>query len=189
MLQLAKDLHQNKKTEENGAAQNNADPEEDFVSDDDDDFLNHGTIDDNDLEFLDLVRLELQMLRRMHKCTTLKEGQTALEWWKEVGSQNHPNLAKLALHILGIPGTQIECERLFSIAGILTRHRRTRTDADLVDTIMYVNHNYPDHHALPAVVESRDETEEQEEEEAIRILEEDSVSDSDGGDFSSEDEP
>ncbi len=128
------------------------------------------------------------MFRSKNTLKSLKTNQSALQWWKEIGSERHPNLAKLALHILAIPGTQIECERLFSIAGILTRHRRTRTDADLVDVIMYVNHNYPDHRALSGAVESIDETEEEQEQEAIRLLEEESVSDSDEEDFSSEDE-
>ena len=58
---------------------------------------------------------------------------------------------------------------------------------------MYINHNYPDDHALRGIVQPRDETgdetgEEEEEGEASRILKEELNSDSDSEDFSSEDE-
>jgi hypothetical protein len=66
-----------------------------------------------------------------------------LKWWKE-HQQQFPHLSKVAMHIMGIPGSQIECERVFSKAGIITRHRRNRTSIQLIDTVMSVNHNLRD---------------------------------------------
>ena len=50
--------------------------------------------------------------------------------------------------MLGIPGAQIECERLFSAAGIVTRHRRNRTNAKKINKVMFVNYNLPMHDAI-----------------------------------------
>ena len=46
-----------------------------------------------------------------------------LLWWKEHESR-YQTVAFVARHFLGIPCNQIECERIFSIAGILTSLRR-----------------------------------------------------------------
>lgn len=70
-----------------------------------------------------------------------------LSWWKD-HADRYPNLAKLAIHFLGIPATQIECERIFSAAGILTNGRRSNTSADLLDLAIGVNQNLPEDEAL-----------------------------------------
>lgn len=68
--------------------------------------------------------------------------ENVLQWWKN-HQQHFPKLSKIALHILGIPGSQIACERVFSQAGIITRHHRSRTQIGMIDTVMFVNVNLP----------------------------------------------
>ena len=88
---------------------------------------------------------ELQAFRKFSVKNGTEEGP--LIWWKEHESK-FPVLARLARHILAIPASQIECERVFSIAGMLTRHRRNRTAADIFETIMFINKNIPQEKAL-----------------------------------------
>ena len=70
-----------------------------------------------------------------------------LSWWKQ-HEKEFPSIALAARCILGIPGAQIECERLFSAAGIITRHRRNRTNAKTINDVMFVNYNLPTNDAL-----------------------------------------
>lgn len=93
--------------------------------------------DESHVEFLRYVNLKIT--------DDEKRELNVLEWWQK-RKEVFPVLSKLALHILGIPATQIECERVFSVAGIITRHRRSKTKADLVDMIMRLNQNLPIEH-------------------------------------------
>jgi hypothetical protein len=65
-----------------------------------------------------------------------------IKFWK-VNYQKFPLLGQLAKHFLGIPGTQIECERIFSLGGIMTRYLRNKTAIDLIDNVIRVNVNQP----------------------------------------------
>ncbi|KAJ7538060.1 hypothetical protein O6H91_11G033100 [Diphasiastrum complanatum] len=70
-----------------------------------------------------LVKSELSLFRRLN--IPLKECSSPLQWWKDHEVQ-FPNVGFLARQILGIVGSQIECERVFSIASVLTSLRRCR---------------------------------------------------------------
>ena len=176
LVQLVKDLEKRGAVEDHEEAYaSNPDPLDKGVFEDI--FSSNGPIDDD----AEIVQ-ELMRFRQKAK-GSMKKDETGLSWWKRKGKDIYPNLAKLALHVLGIPGTQIECERVFSIAGILTRHRRSNTRVDLVDTIMYVHYNYPDAEALKAGVKVTHVEEEDDE----LIATEDSSTDDEA--FSSDDEP
>jgi hypothetical protein len=65
-----------------------------------------------------------------------------LMWWKEQESR-FPIVAYAARQFLGIPGSQIECERIFSIAGILTKLRRSRLGTTNLDALVMIQKNWP----------------------------------------------
>lgn len=65
-----------------------------------------------------------------------------LLWWKEHESR-FPTVAFVARQFLGIPGSQIECERIFSIAGILTSLRRCRLGTENLNALVMIQKNWP----------------------------------------------
>ena len=114
-------------------------------------------------QFKAIVQKELSSFRKMKLPAATKTKLAAestsygpLDWWKE-NQKDLPGLALVARAVLGIPGAQIECERLFSAAGIITRHRRSRTSAETVDNVMFVNYNLSDEDALGLNEESSDD--------------------------------
>jgi hypothetical protein len=54
------------------------------------------------------------------------------------------NIGFLAKQILGIPRSQIEIERGFSLVGVLTTLKRCRLQVDNLDCIITVVKNWPD---------------------------------------------
>lgn len=65
-----------------------------------------------------------------------------LKWWKEHHRQ-FPHVSKLARIILSIVPSQIENERIFSIAGVITTVKRNRLGTDKLNDIIYINKNFP----------------------------------------------
>ena len=49
---------------------------------------------------------------------------------------------------LGIPGSQIECERIFSVAGIMTGLCRIRLAIKNCSNLILINKNYPKEDAV-----------------------------------------
>jgi hypothetical protein len=49
----------------------------------------------------------------------------------------------LARQILGIPASQIETKKIFSIAGILTTLKRCQLQIDNLDKLIFVHKNWP----------------------------------------------
>jgi hypothetical protein len=78
-----------------------------------------GTIDPTKEE----VNKELQMFTRFQ--VDVKDIKCPLEWWAKHKSL-FPTMAFLVFHILGIVGSQMEIERTFSLARILTNLWRCR---------------------------------------------------------------
>ena len=74
---------------------------------------------------------------------TMKEKGSVLLWWKDQ-ELRFPTLAFLAKQIFGIPGSQIECERVFSIAGLLTGLRRCRLGSRNLEQLVLLVKNWPD---------------------------------------------
>ena len=58
-----------------------------------------------------------------------------LQWWK-LHQTSFPIIAEVAKIVLSVPGSQIECERVFSLAGLLTTRLRNRlTTANLAMSV------------------------------------------------------
>eukprot|EP00854_Cymbomonas_tetramitiformis_P006881 gene6881-8215_t len=64
-------------------------------------------------------------------------------WW-EKNEHMYTWLAPVARVLGGIPGSQIENERIFSIAGFVVGLRRTRLSAESLDLIVHIFKNFPD---------------------------------------------
>ena len=60
-----------------------------------------------------------------------------LMWWKEQ-EFHFLVVAYAACQFLGIPGSQIECERIFSIAGICTTLRPSRLGTTNRDALVMI---------------------------------------------------
>jgi hypothetical protein len=63
-----------------------------------------------------------------------------LEWWSK-NSQHYPTLAKLARKYLCITATSVPSERLFSKAGELISHKRSRMKPKNVNMFLFLNKN------------------------------------------------
>jgi hypothetical protein len=57
-------------------------------------------------------------------------------------SQKFPIVAFFARQILGIVGSQIETEHIFSLAGILTNLKRYHLLSENLDKLIFVSQNY-----------------------------------------------
>ena len=83
---------------------------------------------------------EVSLFRRLQ--IPVEEAASPLAWWK-TNATRFPTLAYLARKFLGIPGSQIETERIFSVAGILTSLRRCRLGLSNVNGLIMIYKNWP----------------------------------------------
>ncbi len=67
-------------------------------------------------------------------------------FWKK--KHTYPYIFVLASAFLCITGSQIENERSFSVAGVVTRQRRSRLNVKNLENIMQIYHNYQDSNKL-----------------------------------------
>ena len=91
---------------------------------------------------LELIVLNLEVDRR-------PKGEESfpfdpLLWWATVGRRRFPILARCALAVHGVPATEIECERIFSIAGIIMSKLRSRMSPEMLGNLVYIYKNWPD---------------------------------------------
>ena len=109
-----------------------------------------GICDDSDSDLdLDMGNREVQMkveteLRMFRKSKDLPEFATyavsPLTWWAD-HSTLFPSLAELARIVLAVPGSQIECERVFSLAGLLTSQLRNRMSPENLGSLVFLSKN------------------------------------------------
>ncbi len=69
-----------------------------------------------------------------------KEIKCPLQRWQKHESM-FPIVGFLAQQILRIVGSQIETERIFSLAGIFTNLRRCRLQTENLEKLIFVNKN------------------------------------------------
>ncbi|KAK3244041.1 hypothetical protein CYMTET_46331 [Cymbomonas tetramitiformis] len=67
---------------------------------------------------------------------------SVLDWWAQCGGQ-FPSLRMLAQIIFSIPGSEIENERVFSIAGCVASIKRNSVRSENLDMIVHINQNHP----------------------------------------------
>jgi hypothetical protein len=65
---------------------------------------------------------------------------TLLDWWSE--NANHfLVVSELARIILCIPTSQIDCERVLSLARLVTQHLRNKMGVEMMSTQVYITKN------------------------------------------------
>jgi hypothetical protein len=87
-----------------------------------------------------LLLTELSLFRRLVVDPT--DIACPLMWWKEQESR-FPTVAYATCQFLGIPGSQIECERIFSIADILTALRHSSLGTTTLVALVMIQKNWP----------------------------------------------
>ena len=96
-------------------------------------------IDDFELKLK--VETELKLFRKASDLPSFACKKTSpLTWWRAHATL-YPSLANLARIVLGVPGSQIECERIFSLAGLLTSRLRNRMSPERLDDIVFLSKN------------------------------------------------
>ena len=78
---------------------------------------------------------------------------TVLQWWRE-HKADFPLLAELARMVLAVPASQIECERVFSAAGLLTQHLRNRMGVENMSIQVFLLKNMDVEAEIRAILES-----------------------------------
>ncbi len=63
-----------------------------------------------------------------------------LKWWARHATL-YPSLAELARVVLAVPCSQIECERVFSLVGLLTSMLRNRMSSENLASLVFLNKN------------------------------------------------
>jgi hypothetical protein len=71
-----------------------------------------------------------------------KDIKCPLQWWGKHETM-FPTIGFLACQILGIIGSQIEIERLFSLAGILTNLKKCCLQSKKLQKLIFVSKNWP----------------------------------------------
>mmetsp|Transcript_19949 Transcript_19949/g.64949 ORF Transcript_19949/g.64949 Transcript_19949/m.64949 type:complete len:968 (-) Transcript_19949:89-2992(-) len=94
-------------------------------------------------EFRQKAILELTRFRKYVKVATNKMGpdESVFDWWRRHGKA-FVLLLRLALAVLAIPASEIECERVFSLAGIVTRLTRNRMTLEHLDSVVSIKRGY-----------------------------------------------
>lgn len=100
-----------------------------------------GSTASNDEAIVGHLKAELSLFRRLH--IDPKDCENPLAWWKDREVQ-FPNVGFLARQILGIVGTQVETERIFSVVGLITAVRRRHIGPEILDKLVLIRENWPE---------------------------------------------
>lgn len=100
-----------------------------------------GSTASNDEAIVGHLKAELSLFRRLH--IDPKDCENPLAWWKDHEVQ-FPNVGFLARQILGIVGTQVETERIFSVVGLITAARRRHIGPDNLNKLVLIRENWPE---------------------------------------------
>lgn len=90
---------------------------------------------------LEQLKSELSLFRRLHVADG--EYDSPLAWWRK-HEKEFRNVAFLARQILGIVGSQVEIENIFSIAGVILSQQRRRLGINHLEKLAFISKNWPD---------------------------------------------
>ena len=85
--------------------------------------------------------MELSAFRR-ERFSNINSTTAKLSWLKD-NQAGFPTVACLARQILGIPPTQVENERVFSLAGRIAAPLRNRISTNLISNLVAIARNHP----------------------------------------------
>lgn len=63
-------------------------------------------------------------------CESFDSVNDPLEFWNQ-GSAKYPSLSRAAQSFLAIPASEVECERVFSLAGLIYNKLRSRLSRNI----------------------------------------------------------
>ena len=92
---------------------------------------------------LEQLKSELSLFRRLHVADG--DYDNPLLWWRK-HEKEFRNVAFLARQILGIVGSQVEIERIFSITGVILSQQRRRLGMEHLEKVVFISKNWPDEH-------------------------------------------
>ena len=72
--------------------------------------------------------------------TPIESESSPLSWWQRNESR-FPNISALARHLLSIPASTAELERMFSRAGVVAGPRRPRLQPKSATEVMFCHEN------------------------------------------------
>eukprot|EP00873_Tetraselmis_striata_P017127 jgi/Tetstr1/437391/TSEL_026075.t2 len=78
---------------------------------------------------------------QLRKAGGFEKGKTVLDWWR-MHHADFPLVAELARLLLCIPASQIECERIFPLAGLVTKHLRNRMGVEMMSQEVFIKKNF-----------------------------------------------
>lgn len=90
---------------------------------------------------LEQLKSELSLFRRLHVADG--DYDSPLAWWRK-HEKEFRNVAFLARQILGIVGSQVEIERIFSITGVILSQQRRRLGMEHLEKLVFISKNWPD---------------------------------------------
>ena len=112
---------------------------QDPLSDDDKDDTDDGGDDALDTHGIAAdVDMELKPFRKSTHLPPFADMSSPLTWWAQ-HCHAYPLLAELARIVLGCPGSQIECERIFSLAWLLTAALRNRMSSERLSSVVIIS--------------------------------------------------
>lgn len=88
---------------------------------------------------------------RAKASVTITDKLCPLTWWRE-NESSYPMLSNVARIALGCPGSQIECERVFSLCGITVSLLRNRMTTDNLAQTVYVSKNVDQTNVLASIL-------------------------------------
>ena len=96
--------------------------------------------EDEEMYNAELTRAVDVEVRMYHKAKDLPnfgdDKISPLKWWA-THATSYPLLFELAMIVLATPSSQIECERVFSVAGLFTSQLRNRMSPESLGSIYY----------------------------------------------------
>ena len=87
-----------------------------------------------------MLKSELILFRKLF--VPAEKDIAPLAWWRD-NAPRFPHVSFLARQILAIPGSQIETQRIFSVAGLLCALRRCRLGIQNLDALVMILKNWP----------------------------------------------
>lgn len=99
------------------------------------------------------ARVELQRFRSKEAVASADMSKNPLLWWRE-HEHLYPMLANAARIFLCCPGSQIECERVFSLCGLTVSLLRNRMTTENLNNVVYLTKNTDPEHELKHILSS-----------------------------------
>jgi hypothetical protein len=151
LIQLAKSMRQERQHASRERDLNAYEKRALCDEDSDDDHSNEeGNGEEDDTNLISRVEEELKAFR---STCVIENDENVLEWWRE-HMLDFPLVGELARIVLAVPASQIECERVFSAAGLITQHLRNRMGVENMSAQVFLLKNMDLDAEVKAILES-----------------------------------